>query len=241
MTITIDDIDVLIRHHLHTGFFMLGELVGMEVEGLAMGSPMGSALTRMALIFCDLTFYYSLHGPELPPLGYRGRVYETVVLGHALWLLEVRYMDDYILLWKGPSYLKARDLMLLSSCLARRAGERYPLPLERDDSLKFVGVDLRLSVDGGVAACPSTGHLGDKDGAFEFEGFSPYYSFVPDSTKRSIVLGIVARVAQFTFPDSLRFEALRAFRDHLTGVSGYPVAVFDSWASEGTRHWAPQV
>eukprot|EP00959_Pyramimonas_sp_CCMP1952_P393057 8235811-Pyramimonas_sp.AAC.1 len=137
MTITIDDIDVLIRHHLFTGFFMLGELVGMEVEGLAMGSPMGSALTRMALIFCDLTFYYSLHGPELPPLGYRGRVYETVILGHMVWLLEVRYMDDYLLLWKGPSYLNARDIGLLSSRLARRAGERYPLPLERDDSLTF--------------------------------------------------------------------------------------------------------
>ena len=127
---------------------------------------------------------------------------------------------------------------MLSAYLARRAGERYPLPLERDNSLKFVGMDIHLNVDGSVETRPAVGHLRSTSQDFEFEGFVPYYSFAPHGMKRAVVLGIVARVAQFTFPPALRLDALSAFGQHLIEVSGYPERIFKTWANEGMRHWS---
>ncbi|CAK0843087.1 unnamed protein product [Prorocentrum cordatum] len=208
MRLTIEDLKVIIMHHLRTGFFLLGGLGGMEVEGLAMGSPMGR------------------------------RISEANSMGYIAWILEIRYTDDYILLWKGSPQLRANDITMLSACLARRALERYPLPRGRDDSLKFVSTDIHLNLDGSVEIRPAVGHLGGAGRDFEFEGFVPYYSFVPRGIERAVVLGIVARVAQFTSPPTLRLDALSGSGQHLIEVSGYPEQLFKTWVSEGMCHWS---
>ena len=47
LTLTIEQIGIIIMHHLATGWFLLGTLAMRQIEGLPMGSALGSALTRM--------------------------------------------------------------------------------------------------------------------------------------------------------------------------------------------------
>ena len=108
ITLSVEDIDCFIHHKLDTGFFLLGALVGKEVEGLAMGGPLRSSLARMSWSYLDMRLYYSLRGPRLPPLGARGRARPEWFCGRCILVLEMRYMDDYLLLSKGPQSSRPR-------------------------------------------------------------------------------------------------------------------------------------
>ncbi|CAK0794476.1 unnamed protein product [Prorocentrum cordatum] len=95
------DLTAAIGHSLANLWLAVGTLVGRAFDGLAMGSSLAGALTRMVLIYCDVVFHATLYsGRGLPPPA-RSRVRYYVVEGVRILILESRYMDDYICLWKA--------------------------------------------------------------------------------------------------------------------------------------------
>ena len=136
-------------------------------------------------------------------------------------------MDDCVMLWKGPPSLSSGEIESTSAVLGGSAWLRYPLPLEADTSFTFVGVDLVPQLDGTVCTCPSTKALGAGTGRM------PFYSHVPLSMKRGLVLGAVARVRDYTRPLCSVDSVLDSFKRYLHGASGYLTALLEKWVSEG--------
>ena len=54
ISLSLDNIEDIIRHHLGNGWFLFGGLLMRQIEGLPMGSGLACALTRMVLIFLDI-------------------------------------------------------------------------------------------------------------------------------------------------------------------------------------------
>jgi hypothetical protein len=142
-------------------------------------------------------------------------------------ILEMRYMDDYIMLWKGPPSLSSGEIEYISVVLEGSAWLRYPLPLEADTSFTFVGVDLLPQLDGTICTRPSTKALGAGTGCM------PFYSYVPNSIKRGLVLGAVSRVRAYTRPLDSVEGVLASFKRHLHEGAGYPLFALEKWISEG--------
>ena len=138
-------------------------------------------------------------------------------------------MDDYLMLWKGPPELTSAEIEIIAKALGARAKARYPLPLEPDHSFTFVGVDVRMMLDGTIRARPSTKALGAKSHA----SFMPYFSYVAPSVKRGLVLGAAARVRNYTRPTDEQDKVLQVFTDRLCRYSGYPPELLDRWVWEG--------
>ena len=139
-------IEALIVHELCSGWFKFGVKNGRQTNGLPMGSQWGGALRRLGFVYCDICFYSSLHcrlpsgdytippTRQLPPVSERGRITRLTILQAEVLILEVRYMDDYLSLWKGPSDLPVDHAKAINDILRDRAYQRYPLPLKRDRS-----------------------------------------------------------------------------------------------------------
>ena len=48
-------------------------------------------------------------------------------------ILDVRYMDDYYSLWKGPRDITTDMATAINKILRDRAFQQYPIPLKRDE------------------------------------------------------------------------------------------------------------
>ena len=154
ITFSLADLEIMIDHELVSGWFLLGTLLGRQTAGLPMGSPWGGALTRMCLIYCDISFYNSIHCSALRRLPERGRIAHFCILGVNVLILEARYVDDYHLLWKGPPALCSSLAAKIDCIICKRVFRRYPLPLTRDEGQKFVGIILTALDDGSVTTHP---------------------------------------------------------------------------------------
>ena len=200
-----------------------------------MGSSLGSALTRMCLIYCDVCFYSSLHAPLLPPLGARGRVYTTTVLHAQVTILECRYMDDYIAWWKTHLDLAPEQASLISLELKVRMRQRYPLPLKDDDGDRFVGLAVGGDVAGNVTSRPCVLSESSYPDQFDFPAFMHFRSYVPQSTKRAVVLGVISKVDRFTSPETDKPDALTDILGVLVSECGFPASSVHAWASDASR------
>ena len=231
------DIEAVIHHHLRTSWFVVGILVGKQIEGIPMGSALGTALARMVLIFLDVVFYSFQRPPEIFP---EHRVQCLSVLGADIVLLELRYMDDVIGFWKGPPGLSESDCRGISDWLWERLCHRYPLPLERDNSGVFVGLAFELTTAGQISVRPAT-LASASYGSLGHSPLMPFCSFVPRSMKRSLVLGIAARVDSFTFPLELKPLVLASALKQLERCGGFPDTLLRRWITSWRHDSLPWV
>ena len=215
-----EHIEAIIMHYLTTAFFLLGVTVGQEIEGLAMGSALGGAVTRMVLIFLDLVYYYGLHQLPLAHPKLRGRLRREVVLGIAIIILEMRYMDDYFALWKCVEIQSDLILEQIASSLQNRIRRRYCLPLEDDLGATFVG--LQFSGSGPVQVRPKTWEAPTYAGEFDYPAYVHFCSYAPEAMKRALLLGIVSRIERYTIPLSDAPAVLLEFITVLRSL-GFPL------------------
>jgi hypothetical protein len=234
ITFDLDDLEAIIEHHLQTGWFRLGTTLGREVEGLPMGSAIAGALTRMVLIYFDIMFRAS----ELSRQPSLGRASSLMVMGFLVHILEVRYVDDCMTLWRGPSRLTTEVIAVIRKVLWARWLKRYPLPIEVDTSGTFVGLALTPSCDGPFSMQPM---LLPEPAVYEFRDhplFMDYRSFVSLTIKRSIVLGIAARVDAHTLPEGSKPAVLRMFLRRLVKDGGFPLRRVRGWLTvRGVSRW----
>ena len=230
VTFSISDLTAAIEHSLANLWLAVGCLVGRATDGLAMGSSLAGALTRMTLIYCDIIFHATLYpGPRPPPTA-RGRVRYVVMLGIELLVLETRYMDDYLCLWKAPAGCTQELLDCIAELIAAWPVARYPLPCEQDGGDTFTGMRIALGTDGCASARPASLHAGSYHDEFNYPPYMDYRSFTPPSIKRAVVLGIIARVDRFTLPLDGRADALRELFQLLASSGHFPVSVIKRWA-----------
>ena len=171
ISLTIDDLENIIIHHLATGWFLFGNTVARQIEGLPMGSSLGSGLTRMVLIFLDIIFLASFHIHNLPEADClqtwpHCRITKRVVGGHLIILLEMRYVDDYLALWKATTEMHDAEACIVHTELSTRLLHRYPLPLEEDTGHCFIGLELQLTND--VEMTPSVLQAPSYDNEFDY-------------------------------------------------------------------------
>eukprot|EP00959_Pyramimonas_sp_CCMP1952_P327906 6864866-Pyramimonas_sp.AAC.1 len=121
-----------------------------------MGSSLAGALTRMVLVYSDVVFHASLYSPAPAPPASRGRVRYVHVLGVHILVLESRYMDDYICIWKGPPGLQEALANQIASVVASWSAQCYPLPSEADHRDVITGMRISLHDNGTVAARPAS-------------------------------------------------------------------------------------
>ncbi|CAK0858357.1 unnamed protein product [Prorocentrum cordatum] len=222
------DMEASIEHSLKHLWLAVGSLIGRAIDGLAMGSSLAGALTRMVLVYADVTFHASLYSSVPPPPASRGRVRYVDVLGVQILVLESRYMDDYICIWKGPPGLQESLASRIASVVASWPGQRYPLPSEPDQGDVITGMRLALLDNGTVATRPASVDPPGYAGHFDYPPFLHYCSFVPVHIKRAIVLGAVARVDRFTTPEENKPEALLELARALL-ASGFPAVLMSRW------------
>ena len=209
-----------------------------------MGSGLGSALTKMVLLFLDVLHYMQHIHPCMVDSSLAGRCTLLQINSCQIILLEMRYMDDYCALWKfaeSPStvsFTEAQDRV--NASLLDMLHLRYPLPLEEDTSLIFIGLELSLGHDGSVGIMPSCVEPPNYEGVFDFPGAMVYQSFAPESVKRSLVCGILSRIQRLTTPASLKPVALSRFCDMLK-AQGFPRNELRKWSLKHplSSAWAP--
>jgi len=234
-----DDMEAVIVHHLRTGWFTLGGLLGREIEGLPMGSALAGALTRMVLIYCDITFYSLTRPPPAP--GHHARMSTVYIAGVQVTLLETRYVDDCITLWKCYVAISAATASLIEGFLWDRLCRRYPLEIERDVSDKFVGLMIGLDAGCRFSTQPLLHTAPSTYSTFDFPAFMSYRSFTSRSIKRSIVLGIVARVDAYTTPVTSKATVLQEFLRRLITEGEFPEFRLRRWARDAGQRYRPWV
>ena len=227
MSFSLEELEAIIRHQLLTGWFMLGNLVMKQIEGLPMGSGLGTALARMVLVFLDVLFMMSPSHPIVTSQP-QHRCRHVIILNVTIVLLEIRYVDDYLAIWKfvGPD---VEDLVHgISEIIRSNLRLRYPLPLEDDTADKFLGLDLLYGISGLVGCRPSLAapQLYDRSA---FTATMLFSSFLPSSMKKSIVLGTISRVDRYTLPLSAKPDVLREFLGCLSS-HGFPDQSLKRWA-----------
>ena len=234
VTFHLDDLEAVILHHLRSGWFLLGSLLGREIEGLPMGSALAGALTRMVLIFFDIL--HRAAQPVQPPN--LGRSYIIRVRSYDIYILEARYVDDCITLWRGPHGMPEDAVEAVRRTLWARWLDRYPLPIEMNMSGTFVGVAISLSGMGSFTLRPS---LLPEASLYEIRDhplFMDYCSYVSLNIKRSIVLGIAARIDAHTLPLGDKPLALGVVLDRLVREGGFPLHRVRAWLSGcGVSRW----
>ncbi|CAK0879436.1 unnamed protein product, partial [Prorocentrum cordatum] len=226
------DLTAAIEHSLANLWLAVGTLVGRATDGLAMGSSLAGALTRMVLIYCDVVFHASLYsGRGLPPPA-RSRVRYYVVEGVRILILESRYMDDYICLWKASVDTPPASLRRVADHIASWPSLRYPLPSETDGGDAITGMRLSLDSCGRVSVRPASLDLGSYSDDFQYPPYMHFRSFVPNATKRAIVLGLIARTDAFTYPLDAKAAALAELLTLLITAAEFPEAVVKRWATQ---------
>ena len=201
---------------------MLGSIVGCQRAGLPMGSPWGGPLTRLCLVYCDICFYTTLHAHQPRPLSERGRILRISVLGTEVLVLEVRYVDDYHCLWKGPLSLSSPQSVAINNIIQQWLLDRYPLPLKRDVGQCFVGLTLDTASQYALSVSPSLQHM-PTYGEFCHPSLMHFTSFVPPSTKRAVVLGLISRIDTYTFPACAKVGVFSEAIRLLSCICGFPV------------------
>ena len=232
------DIDAVIKHHLRSGWFSLGGRIGREIEGLPMGSALAGALTRMTLIFYDI-----IHRTKVPQhLRSLSRISTLTIDGYAIAVMDIRYVDDCISLWRCPSGLPSKVVQTICSVLRQRMTARYPLKIEDDLSDKFVGVTVAISDTGIFETMPSLISAGSLYQAPDHPAFMAYRSFTSPTVKRAIIFNIISRVAAFTYPEAERPKVLKIFLNRIVEEGGFPRGRVRTWiaqAGRGAHAWAP--
>ena len=185
----------------------------------------------MALIFLDIFYRLSSPHRSLAPPDHPLRVERVIVAGFKIVLLEARYVDDYIAIWRflvAPSATIDSATSLVCSCLRLRLRSRYPLPLDDDSSDLFIGLVLAFR-DGLVSITPSSAPVSIYEDIFAYPPALAFGSFMHVAMKRSVVLGTIARVNRYTLPESSKSKALRI---HLSNFAaqGFPWSLLRKWA-----------
>lgn len=230
---TFDEIEEVIFNHLHTAFFLVGKLVVRQTGGLPMGSHLAPALTRMVLIYLDIFHYVSKLQSSLSLALPSARLHKVTIDCHEIVLLEMRYVDDYLALWKfASSHSPSHDPFLVQDICAKlyaSAQERYPLPMERDEGDTFVGLLVDLRPDGFVHTSPATIDSQLYGDIFDYPPVIDFRSHVPLTVKRAVVVGIVHRVDQYTVPSQGKPDALQRFC-RLLVEQHFPLHLIRKWA-----------
>ena len=219
-----------LRHHLVSGWFRLGSLIIKQVEGLPMGNGLASALTRMVLVYHDVVFMMSPGYVLIPGHHCHCRCRAIRFCGYSIVLLEVRYVDDYLALWKFlqvPMDI-ASAATIVNEGLRANMHQRYFLPLEDDGVDNFLGLTLTCSSQGTVAIRPSCSSPPLYDTDFDFPATMVSNSFLPQFMKRSLALGMLARVDRFTLPASDKPAVLKEFLQVLL-QHGFPQSSLRKW------------
>lgn len=198
-----------------------------------MGSHLAPALTRMVLIYLDIFYYMCRIHISGSLQSNSGALRLVNVCGHEIVLLEMRYVDDYMALWKYASEQSPlHDTSLaeeISNTLYTHAQDRYQLPMERDEGNKFVGLSIDLGSDGLVHTSPSTSEPQVYGDVFDFPPVIDFRSYVPVMLKRAVVVGIVHRVDQYTVAPVDKPASLKRF-SRLLMEQHFPLRLIQKWA-----------
>ena len=162
------------------------------------------------------------------------------VLGFEIAILEMRYVDDYLALWKGSPSIPDIVADRISGLLQYRMRQRYPLAFEDDSSGVFIGLSFDLGGMGAVSVSPSSAHRLEGDDA-DFGHLMPFESFAPPAHKRSVVLGAVARINSLTHPEALKPDVLEKVLCDLCRRSHFPMKLILKWISKSRFYLLPWV
>ena len=232
INLTPDNIDKLLRHHLLTAWFKCGSLMIKQIEGLPMGSGLASALTRMVLVYLDVIFMMSPGYMPIPGYAYHCRCRHVYLSGYALVLLEVRYMDDYLALFKFIDEVEntASAVATITTTLQSNLRRRYPLPLEADDIKNFLGLELACTPEGTITLRPQCSSPPLYDIDHGFPSTMIFNSFLPLTIKRSLVIGLLACINRYTIPCEHKPAVLGGFLRVLM-QHGFPIKYLRKWAT----------
>jgi hypothetical protein len=245
VSFTVADLNAIILHHLVSAWFAFGTTLVQQVDGLAMGSALACALTRMVLVFLDVTYYWSILSTPLPPISLRGCIRVVCVRGVDVVLLEVRHVDDYLALWKNTTPLPDELVAGINAEIRSRLRWRYnQLPVKDDDSGIFVGLRIVLSSQGTVSISPAPLTTPQYSDEFDFCAFMSYRSYAPSHMKRAVIIGCAARVERFTIPAADKPNTLADLLKPCLLVAGFPVALVRRWLLDcrrGHTSWIAEV
>ena len=185
-----------------------------------MGSSFGTALTRMVLIYLDVLHYTSQPRAVRPRL--HTRISSIYVAGVLIVILEIRYVDDCIILWKGPSHIPAAVRKKIDKFLRSRMESRYPIELDDDMGDNFVGLHLSTDMLGKFVSRPSMRSPPSLYDSFGIPGFMIFRSYTSDTIKRSLILGLIARIDTYTVPDPFKPYVLHDLLQQLRDEAHFP-------------------
>ena len=185
----------------------------------------------MVLIFCDVSFSSSLQTRRPLASSSRSRVVTVVMCGFPIALLELRYVDDYIAIWKAAATsLRTEDIEAIQADLRDLLMQRYPLPMEDDTSGTFVGLKLLPQTNGQLHVQPLLPVTPHYSNSSAIPGYMIFRSYVPVAIKRAFVLGVLMRVDVYTVPPASKLAVWSSLVDILADVCGFPKAVISAWA-----------
>ena len=106
--------------------------------------------------------------------------------------------------------------------MRERAYERYPVPLKRNEGMKFVGIEIHIDRFGPISTEPSMLDL-PPYGHLRHPPLTHFSSFAPLSIKKAGFIGFIHRFETYTYPYERKAavlqEALRMFSEW----HGFPV------------------
>ena len=158
----------------------------------------------------------------------RGRIARVCVLGVEILVLEARYVDDYCCLWKCAAGVPQALLDMISGIVKKWPQDRYPLPMTRDSSQKFVGIVLSSS-GLQVKARPHIQALPAYNEASHLP-LMHFSSYGPMSMKRAVLIGILARIDTYTVPSDARPQVLLEATRFLVRRCAFPPHLVRRWA-----------
>ena len=94
-------------------------------------------------------------------------------------ILEMRYVDDYIALWKPMAAISPYKASTIGIALMSKLRDRYPLPLEEDTGSNFIGLVVGSGVVVTLYPCPN--EMFGYDESFNFPSYLDFRSFLPIS------------------------------------------------------------
>ena len=136
-----------------------------------------------------------------------------------------------MIIWQGLHYIPPQSIQCIRQLLRARLQLRYPLPLEDDDTGIFTGLRIEIIHDTTVGVHPSSPELSWHEDVFDFSVYMHFNSYVPAYIKRSVVLGVVARVERYTAPASAKPAALARLFRLLLNQAEFPILLLRRWSS----------
>jgi hypothetical protein len=118
------------------------------------------------------------------------------------------------------------------------------MAIEEDLSDNYLGLSLSISDSGAFCMQPQLHAAPGLYGVRDFPTFMHYSSYVSMSVKRSLVLGIMARVDTFTLPVDNKPRVLGDMIFRLAQEGAFPLWRVRKWISDGAergRPWARMV